>query len=295
METKKQEIILIAVELFSKKGYEHTSVEEIAKESGMAKGSFYKYFQSKDDLLFEVFSQLPKQFKEGLKNIYIKQYGSSHERVSDFIAICFENIFSSRIHFLLDMVFKLQLFKNVQLEQEVNQIEQDYNIWLKEFLLDIYGEKIEAYIGDLVYLLKVLIFQYAHLSRHQKTEVDIGKLTSFIATIFEVVVEGLCEKKPEPAFEIDWVTLGMCDDSDSPRKKGMSIQLLLHGMTSKVKNGLKNGNEQQEYLESLTLLEEECTKKEPKLFLLKALIQFLQSCDDLHEDCERLKVLLEVE
>lgn len=295
METKKQEIILVAVELFSKKGYEHTSVEEIAKESGMAKGSFYKYFHSKDDLLFEVFSQLPKQFKEGLKNIYIKRYGSSHERVRDFIAICFENIFSSRIHFLLDMVFKLQLLKNEQLEREANQIEHDYNVWLKEFLLDIYGPKIEAYIGDLVYLLKVLIFQYAHLSRQQKSEVELDKLTNFIATIFEVVVEGLCEKKPEPAFEIDWVTIGICNDTDNPRQKGISIQFLLHGMKDKLKNGVKKGDERQEYLESLILLEEECTKREPKLFLLKALIQFLQSCEDLHEDCGRLKVLLELE
>ncbi|KOS00709.1 TetR/AcrR family transcriptional regulator, partial [Paenibacillus polymyxa] len=39
MESKKNDILQAAIRLFSRKGYYSTSVEEIAKESGMAKAS----------------------------------------------------------------------------------------------------------------------------------------------------------------------------------------------------------------------------------------------------------------
>ena len=51
MKNKEHEIIEVALQLFSEKGYTSTSVDEIAKESGIAKASFYKFFQSKEDVL----------------------------------------------------------------------------------------------------------------------------------------------------------------------------------------------------------------------------------------------------
>jgi AcrR family transcriptional regulator len=45
------EILDIAQALFYQKGYENTSVAEIIHAVGIAKGTFYHYFQTKDDLL----------------------------------------------------------------------------------------------------------------------------------------------------------------------------------------------------------------------------------------------------
>ncbi len=294
METKRQEIIAVAIRLLAEKDFEHTSVEEIAKESGMAKGSFYKYFQSKDELLIEIITQLPQKLKEELKHIYVKQYESTYDKLSDFVFICLESIFSTRAHLLMEMIFKLQLFKSKQIEKAVKQIERGKNLWIEEFLLDVYGDQIKEYIGDLVYLLKTLIMQYVHLSRHHKSDIDLKKLTHFIATMFDIMVEGLCERRPEAPLELDWVVLGACNVEDSPRQKGMDIQLLLHRMTDTVKRE-RRGDSQQEYVESLALLEEECTKSQPKHFLVKALIQFLETSEALRHDCQQLKRLLDIE
>lgn len=48
---RKDEILTVAMELFNLKGYEQTSVSEIVKKVGVAQGTFYNYFQSKDDVL----------------------------------------------------------------------------------------------------------------------------------------------------------------------------------------------------------------------------------------------------
>jgi AcrR family transcriptional regulator len=44
----------VAIELFKQKGYENVTVEEIALKSGIAKGTFFNYFQKKEQLLLHL-------------------------------------------------------------------------------------------------------------------------------------------------------------------------------------------------------------------------------------------------
>lgn len=50
-EIRRQEILIAARELFIKKGYEQTSVNDILKIVDIAKGTFYYYFASKGEVL----------------------------------------------------------------------------------------------------------------------------------------------------------------------------------------------------------------------------------------------------
>jgi AcrR family transcriptional regulator len=52
--TIKETIIRNAIELFKQKGYESVTVEEIAFQSGIAKGTFFNYFQKKEHVLLHV-------------------------------------------------------------------------------------------------------------------------------------------------------------------------------------------------------------------------------------------------
>lgn len=50
-EERRLEIIITARELFNNKGYEQTSVDDITNHMGVAKGTYYYYFESKKDVL----------------------------------------------------------------------------------------------------------------------------------------------------------------------------------------------------------------------------------------------------
>lgn len=50
-EERRLEIILTSEKLFRENGYSNTSVDAIIKEMGVAKGTFYYYFKSKEDVL----------------------------------------------------------------------------------------------------------------------------------------------------------------------------------------------------------------------------------------------------
>ncbi len=48
---RQQEVALIALELFAKKGFDATSIREIAQAAGIAKGTVYEYFTSKEQIV----------------------------------------------------------------------------------------------------------------------------------------------------------------------------------------------------------------------------------------------------
>jgi TetR/AcrR family transcriptional regulator, cholesterol catabolism regulator len=50
------ELISTALDMFAERGYEHTSIEDIADRLGILKGSLYHYITSKEDLLVNIMS-----------------------------------------------------------------------------------------------------------------------------------------------------------------------------------------------------------------------------------------------
>ncbi|MCI8552746.1 MAG: TetR/AcrR family transcriptional regulator [Lawsonibacter sp.] len=57
-------IIDAAWKLFYRQGYDDTTVEEIIEESGTSRGSFYHYFQGKDDLLSTLADVFDRKYEE---------------------------------------------------------------------------------------------------------------------------------------------------------------------------------------------------------------------------------------
>ncbi len=53
-ERRKRDLLQIAYGMFVSRGYENTSVDEIIEAAGIAKGTYYYYFQSKEQMLEEV-------------------------------------------------------------------------------------------------------------------------------------------------------------------------------------------------------------------------------------------------
>jgi AcrR family transcriptional regulator len=62
---KKEALFINAAEkLFMEKGFENTSIDEVAKEAGLTKRTLYQYFQSKEDLFYAIAVQGAKELYE---------------------------------------------------------------------------------------------------------------------------------------------------------------------------------------------------------------------------------------
>ena len=68
-EERKTKILESAVKLFKEKGYEHTVVSDIVKEAGIAQGTFYLYYKSKDDIFVAVLEHFQESMIEELVQI----------------------------------------------------------------------------------------------------------------------------------------------------------------------------------------------------------------------------------
>ncbi|PGD98195.1 TetR/AcrR family transcriptional regulator [Bacillus wiedmannii] len=60
-EERRKEILETAERLFLTKGYTKTTVNDILKEIGIAKGTFYHYFKSKEEVMDEVIMRIIKE------------------------------------------------------------------------------------------------------------------------------------------------------------------------------------------------------------------------------------------
>lgn len=65
---KRERIIAAAAKLFGDKGYHRTTTAEIAESAGVAAGTIYIYFSSKEELLVAVFEEFLGKHMERLRN-----------------------------------------------------------------------------------------------------------------------------------------------------------------------------------------------------------------------------------
>jgi len=68
---KREAIIRAAIKVFARKGFFNSKVADVAKEAGIADGTVYLYFKSKDEILHSIFDQAMKRFiAEGIAELH---------------------------------------------------------------------------------------------------------------------------------------------------------------------------------------------------------------------------------
>lgn len=103
LNTKKQQILNSALHLFVEKGFHGTSTAEIAKKAGVATGTLFHHFKTKQELINSLYLHIKEQmliavtvdyqdgeqFKSNLKKLWLKftQFGIDYSDMFQFIII----------------------------------------------------------------------------------------------------------------------------------------------------------------------------------------------------------------
>jgi AcrR family transcriptional regulator len=68
-ESRRAAILRGALRVFGRKGYHQTHVADIIKAAGIARGTFYLYFEGKSAIFLELLDQMLEQFRESIVGV----------------------------------------------------------------------------------------------------------------------------------------------------------------------------------------------------------------------------------
>ncbi|WP_297634212.1 TetR/AcrR family transcriptional regulator [uncultured Clostridium sp.] len=126
---KEQKLYKGAYDLFLEQGIENTRVDQIAKKAGVAKGTFYLYFEDKHDLIKKLIHRKSyKLAKEGLEKTRDMHFEKFEDSIIYFINYIIEYLKENRLMLkIITKNFSNGLYtdkgdKNLEGIEEVNSI-----------------------------------------------------------------------------------------------------------------------------------------------------------------------------
>ena len=72
-ETRREQLLDAAISCFGEFGYHGTTIDSIAAEAGLSKGSVYRFFKSKDELLFAILDSWESKRETSFENDWSKK------------------------------------------------------------------------------------------------------------------------------------------------------------------------------------------------------------------------------
>jgi len=185
---RKQEIIDASVKLFAGKGFNNTTLDEIAASSEFGKGTIYNYFSSKE----EIYSAIVEDVSINLKQI-VQQADKATDSASDFIKTYTSSLFNyclsnkeAFVLFVREIVpFTTDLFV-VNREKIVRRNKLLRNILIKRFSEGIKQKEFKGSNPDrMVSLYQHLVFPYIlNLIESPKKDLDEDSEIDFVLEVF---------------------------------------------------------------------------------------------------------------
>jgi AcrR family transcriptional regulator len=153
MAKKKDEILRSASSIISEKGYEKTTMEEIASQLLMTKGAMYYYFKNKEELLFEchlmILDPSIEKIKE-VKNSDLSHVEKIRKVIIDYIIFEINEKSMFNVAGKLDQTFSSEfLGKILAKRDEYNHI---FDELIQEGINDGVFQKVEVKMTRLIIL-----------------------------------------------------------------------------------------------------------------------------------------------
>lgn len=85
-EERKMQLLMVAQELFAKKGYRDTTTDEIAKKAKLTKGAIYFHFKNKEEIFFELVKHVMQYFRNA-----VEENEAKLKKPGDFVKLFFDS------------------------------------------------------------------------------------------------------------------------------------------------------------------------------------------------------------
>ncbi len=133
---KREEIIHEAIDLFSTKGYEKTTITDIIKKAQVSRGGFYHHYKDKSEILDDITDLYLEDF-----SILFKKIGTTHEKsYTDLITALFKAI----IDFKIGQVSEWKTLQKIFAFKGNHQVIMRITSHFEELVTKVYTEIIKS-------------------------------------------------------------------------------------------------------------------------------------------------------
>lgn len=191
---KKEMLFGCAKELFSESGFKDTNVADITKKAGMATGTFYNYYPSKDELFMEIFMDENRKLKHAIIQ-KIDDNGDPAQVMSQMMYLNFTGMMENPI---LKEWYNRDVFSKIE-----QNFRKGNGIQAVDFLYDAFIEVVKIWQtrgkirSDIKSEMIMAIFAgIVNIDAH-KEEVGLQYFPQVLEYITEFVMKGLtdCQKE----------------------------------------------------------------------------------------------------
>jgi AcrR family transcriptional regulator len=189
---KKADIVNSGREMFRSKGFKDTSVAEIAKMAGIATGTFYNYFSSKDILFMEIYVEENTKLKKDILKA-INLGNNPLEVIKELMFLNYEGMISNPI---LKEWYNKDIFNKIEqsFREEKGLGEVDF---LYDSFLEIFKKwQSEGQIrNDIDAEMIMAIFNTLIVAETHKEEIGVRYFPQVLEHMMEFIMKGLMISK----------------------------------------------------------------------------------------------------
>ncbi|MFC5652059.1 TetR/AcrR family transcriptional regulator [Paenibacillus solisilvae] len=274
MQTKKRQIIEAAIICFSEKGYRGTSIQDIADSLGIAKGSMYFYFKSKEDLLRSICKYYMEAIVKQAQAIAESSL-TPEEKLLKLVTLSYEQYEKNKGFITILMQERFDL--NEEIHELIVKVRRIGLLASRSIICELYGPEAEPYACDAAVMFHAFIDGYLGFVILENKQFDLERLAGFVMNRLDELMCGMISKSSDIILgtEILEQWSASADDELSGGKSGVAA--LIESIHATVSKAALPANTIEEIISALQVIETEFEKAEPQPVVIKGMLSFLKS------------------
>ncbi|NBI30279.1 TetR/AcrR family transcriptional regulator [Chengkuizengella marina] len=277
MSDKRKNIMESAMKLISQKGYHATSMKEIADDLGMAKGSIYNYFDSKENLMISLLRYYFDPMYEKVEMV--------RENEDDLSP---KEIFTRQLMVQMEQQSKYKEFIKMIMREQVSQINEEikqfmFKIraqtinWVTRHIIEIYGEEVKQYAYDCATILIGMMREFMFYVIIDKKKIEIERLPGLLISVLDQVVDHFKKSQNEPFLTEDLLENFINIEEEIRKATVKKIKKIIVETENLLMSLNLDKNVKKKINDSLSAMDEELEQENPRIIILEGLMLVLEN------------------
>jgi TetR/AcrR family fatty acid metabolism transcriptional regulator len=181
---KYQRILEAAVRVFAENGYHESTISQIAREAGVADGTIYLYFKSKDDILVHFFQFKTRQVFDGFRE-QVKRVDTTIDKLKNLIRRHLEEFQKDRF---MAILYQAETHRTHRLaEEQIREMAKMYHDLVSEIIEQGQQEgaiRKDLYVGLVKRMINGSVDEVINTWLHSDGQYDLASMADPLVDLF---------------------------------------------------------------------------------------------------------------